>query len=199
MLTDRTNQAGDLSVYFFQDLWAARLILARSPSRHLDIGSRIDGFVAYVLLFLPVTVIDIRPLQVEIPNLSFIQGDGMDLRMLPDNSVESLSCLHALEHFGLGRYGDRVNPLAHEEAMLEFQRVLAPQGHLYLSVPIGRERLRFNSQRVFAPQTILEAFQDLTLSSFSAVDDAGNFVHDTLPERFRSAVNSCGLFDFVKV
>src|SRR5206468_2089715 len=43
--------------YFYQDLWAARRIFDHRPDRHVDIGSRIDGFVAHVLTFMPVEVI----------------------------------------------------------------------------------------------------------------------------------------------
>src|SRR5262245_51188927 len=35
--------------YFYMDLWAARKIFKAAPSRHVDIGSRIDGFVAHLL------------------------------------------------------------------------------------------------------------------------------------------------------
>src|SRR4051794_32503516 len=47
--------------YFFQDLWAARKIYEKRPMKHVDIGSRIDGFIAHLLVFMPVTLVDIRP------------------------------------------------------------------------------------------------------------------------------------------
>src|SRR5688572_7828616 len=60
ILIDYKSDAGAASGhYFFQDLWAARLIYEARPTRHVDIGSRIDGFVAHVLTFMPVEVIDI--------------------------------------------------------------------------------------------------------------------------------------------
>jgi hypothetical protein len=90
--------------YFHQDLWAARKVFEQRPSRHVDVGSRIDGFVAHVLPFMPVTVVDIRPLTSNIEGLAFVQSDVTTLGTFPEASVPSLSCLHAAEHFGLGRY-----------------------------------------------------------------------------------------------
>src|SRR2546430_1015513 len=73
---DYYDQAGSTSGhYFHQDLWAARRIYHAHPARHLDIGSRIDGFVAHVLSFMPVEVIDIRPLTSNVPGLTFVQAD----------------------------------------------------------------------------------------------------------------------------
>jgi hypothetical protein len=68
VLTDRSEAAGTIGGhYFHQDLWAARRIFARRPDAHLDIGSRIDGFIAHLLVFMPVTVIDVRALYFSVP------------------------------------------------------------------------------------------------------------------------------------
>ena len=184
--------------YFHQDLWAARLIYDRRPDSHLDIGSRIDGFVANLLTFMPVTVIDVRRLENDVAGLSFVQADATDLNEIPDDSIASLSSLHAVEHFGLGRYGDPVDPEAPLKALREMERVLTPEGHLYLGVPIGRERLEFNAHRVFSPFTILESFSRLDLVSFAFVDDAGNLHSPAEPSMVTTAEYSCGLFDFTK-
>ncbi len=199
ILTDLQAPAANVSDhYFYQDLWAARHIFAVRPSTHIDVGSRIDGFVAHVLTFMPCTVIDIRPLKSAVPGLTFIQDDATHMAGFHNNSVESLSSLHAVEHFGLGRYGDPIDPDACFKAMRAFARVLQPGGRLYISAPIGRERVEFNAHRVFAPQTILESFSTLRLVSFAAVDDRGAFRNDARPEDFQSATYACGLFEFIK-
>jgi hypothetical protein len=199
MLLDYFDQAGDASGhYFFQDLWAARKIFAAHPQQHFDIGSRIDGFVAHVLSFMPVQVMDIRPLTSVVPGLTFVRADATNLTGVPDNSVESLSCLHAAEHFGLGRYTDPIDPDACFRAMAAMQRVLRPGGHLYFSVPVGAERLEFNAQRVFDPVTILLTFNRLQLLSFAAVDDAGQFHPEADPRNFSRARSACGMFELTK-
>lgn len=198
-ITDYFDSAGVASGhYFHQDIWAARKVFQARPSRHVDIGSRVDGFVAHVLVFMPVEVIDIRPLKSETPGMSFIQADATHLQGIVDNSVESLLCLHAIEHFGLGRYTDPIDPEACFHAMRAMQRVLAPGGRLYFSTPIGRQRVEFNAHRVFDPMTILSAFAGLNLLSFGAVDDAGRVHENQRPEDYRQARFSCGLFEFAK-
>lgn len=160
--------------YFHQDLYFARKIFERGPQWHVDIGSRVDGFVAHVLTFMPVEYVDIRPLTSRVAGLTFTQSNATELAEFETGSLQSVSTLHAAEHFGLGRYSDPIDPDSCFRFMASLARVLAPGGRLYFSVPVGRERVEFNAHRIFAPQTILEAFATLKLVSFSAVLDDGH-------------------------
>lgn len=199
VLNERIETAGSArGHYFHQDLWAARKICERRPEQHIDIGSRVDGFVAHVLTFMPVTVIDVRPMETEVPGLHFIQDDATELSTFADGSIDSLSTLHAAEHFGLGRYSDPIDPDACFRFMSSLQRVLRPGGRLYFSVPIGRERVDFNAHRVFAARTVLEAFEQLALVSFSYVDDEGRLHQDADPASLPEIEYGCGLFEFTK-
>lgn len=199
ILTDMDAGAGIAGGhYFHQDLWAARKIFERHPEQHFDIGSRVDGFVAHLLVFMPVTAIDIRPMKSDIRGLTFLRDNASELANLPNDSVHSLSTLHVAEHFGLGRYTDPVDPNACFQFMASLQRVLAPEGRLYFSVPVGRERVEFNAHRVFAPQTILDRFSKLQLVSFSFVGDDGNLYEDTDPRNLPQSELACGLFEFTK-
>jgi hypothetical protein len=199
ILADRGDSAGLAEGhYFHQDLWAAKKIFRRSPVQHVDIGSRVDGFVAHLLVFMPVTAIDIRSLESSISGLSFVQDDATELGRIESNSIESLSTLHAAEHFGLGRYSDPIDPLACFKFMSSLQRVLSPGGRLYFSVPIGRERVEFNAHRIFAPKTILDAFAGLQLISFSFIGDDGRLYEDIDPLTIPESNMACGLFEFTK-
>lgn len=200
MLSDYHAAAGSASGhYFHQDLWAARKIFQTRPVQHLDIGSRIDGFVAHVLTFMPVDVVDVRPLESSVRGLRFTRDDATELRQFPDDSLPSVSSLHAAEHFGLGRYGDPIDPLAHMKFAAALQRVLAPNGHLYFSVPIGRQRLEFNAHRVFSPETVLATFRTLRCAEFAYVDDCGLLHSDGDLEHVPAGMEyGCGLFEFVK-
>lgn len=195
-LGERYEQAGAIPAhYFHQDIWAAQRIREASPDQHVDVGSRIDGFLGHLLIFREVTAIDLRPLEGIHPNLLFVRGDITSLPQR-DRSLVSLSSLHVVEHIGLGRYGDAIDPSGHLVAMRELQRVLAPGGRLYISMPVGRERLEFNAHRVLAPETVVRGFDELELVEFSAVDDAGTLVERTRPELFDRADYACGLFVF---
>lgn len=195
-LVDRFRSAGTVSThYFHQDLWAARRIHDAAPPEHYDVGSRIDGFVAHLLSFREVNVLDYRPLRSSPSGLHFLRADVVRLPF-SDESVHSLSCLHAMEHVGLGRYGDAVDPNGCFHGMRELQRVLAPGGSLYFSVPIGRERVEFDAHRVFSPDTVLRAFDSLRLVEFSAVGDDAGYVENADPASYSSAHYACGLFRF---
>ena len=162
------------SEYFWQDLIVARMIFRANPRRHVDVGSRIDGFVAHVASFREIDVIDVRPVTARVPGIVFRQ---MDLaRGTPSDAIyDSASCLHALEHFGLGRYGDDVDPMGYATGLANLAGLLAPQGKLYLSVPVGRARVEFNAHRVFDPRELVDlASQNaLQLISLSAVSSGG--------------------------
>lgn len=199
ILTDRLSSAGIAGGhYFHQDLWAARKIFQKRPAKHIDIGSRIDGFIAHLLTFMPVTVVDIRALTSEIPGLIFFQDDATELSKMESESAESLSSLHVAEHFGLGRYSDPIEPTACFRFMSALERVLRPGGILYFSVPVGRERVEFNAHRVFAPKTILESFPRLELLSFSYVGDDGKLYENRSALALPPSELACGLFEFTK-
>lgn len=198
-LDDWSGEAGGGGrQYLLQDLWAAKKIFKHNPQYHFDIGSRIDGFISHLLVFREVTVVDIRPLLHNIEGLRFVKSDATTLTAFASNSVESLSTLHAAEHFGLGRYGDAVDPEACYTFMHSLVRVLAPGGRLYFAVPVGRERVQFNAHRIFSPDTIIAEFGALELLSFSAIMDDGAFLENVPPSAARDANYACGLFEFTK-
>src|SRR5208283_5401767 len=157
-LDDKRADGGTASGhYFHQDLLVARRIHQNNPLRHVDVGSRVDGLAAHVASFRPIVVMDIRNISSVIPNMEFIQADLM--RFPPESLVghfDSLSCLHALEHFGLGRYGDPINYDGHLVGLTNMAALLAPGGKFYLSVPVGPQRIEFNAHRIFAIQYLLD-------------------------------------------
>ncbi len=202
-LADRFDASGEASgAYFHQDLHVARRIFQRAPARHIDVGSRVDGFVAHVASFREIDVLDIRPQTSRVPGVRFHQADLLDLPDEWRGACESVSSLHAIEHVGLGRYGDTVDAVGHSRAFDALVSMLAEEGILYVSVPIGRERVEFNSHRVISVGTVLGwAKGRLHLEAFSYVDDAGD-LHADVPRPEVDATDSfgldcgCGIFEF---
>lgn len=161
ILTEWDESSGSLGTYFYQDQLVARWIHEDSPTRHVDVGSRLDGFVGSLSVFREVEVLDIRPQHETISNVKFHQLDLM--LPLPEkwiDSTPSLSCLHTIEHFGLGRYGDAIDPEGHLKGLAQLKKMVMPSGLLYLSTPIGPQRIEFNAHRIFAPETVLSWFDD---------------------------------------
>ncbi|MBI1327568.1 MAG: DUF268 domain-containing protein [Alphaproteobacteria bacterium] len=199
VLHEAGEQAGaHQSQYFWQDLYVAKKIHERTPQRHVDIGSRIDGFIGQLITFRDVDIVDIRPLDVKIPRVTFIQDDATAMKQFADNTLESISTLNAAEHFGLGRYGDPIDPAAPEKFAQSLARVLKPDGVLYYAVPCGVERLCFNAHRIFAPQTVLDMFGALKLVKLSAILDDFTFVEDCSIELLAQQKFGCGIFEFTK-
>lgn len=152
------------SEYFWQDLLVARKIFAAKPEKHVDIGSRVDGFVAHVASFREIEVFDVRPITTQIPGVTFKQADLMVNVEGMVGYCDSISCLHALEHFGLGRYGDPIDPNGYESGIRNMAIILRSGGAFYLSVPVGIERVEFNAHRVFDPNNIVVLAEKNNLS-----------------------------------
>jgi hypothetical protein len=206
-LGDRFVQSGTASGhYFYQDLLVAHRIFLNNPALHIDIGSRIDGFVAHLAAFRKVEVFDIRELTSNIPNVKLTCADLMgsiDKRLA--NYSDSLSCLHALEHFGLGRYGDAVRFDGYIVGLNNMHTILKRGGKFYLSIPIGPQRIEFNAHRVFSVKYILQLLElKFKIDAFSFVSDNGNlFENAELTEsevdRNFGCLYGCGIFEMTKL
>jgi len=206
-LDDRFSESGTAKGhYFYQDLLVAKRVYIHNPKIHVDIGSRIDGFVAHVASFRPIEVMDVRLLSSNIQNVKFIQGDLMGcIKQELIGYCDSLSCLHALEHFGLGRYGDLVNYDGYLLGLDNFHRLLKKQGTLYLAVPIGPQRIEFNAHRVFSIKYLLSLFAEkYHIDRFSVVDDSGE-LHEIVELNDENINNNfncyygCGIFEMTKL
>ncbi len=195
-LHDRTPSTSFDAHYFYANGWAARKILAIHPGRHVDIGSQVL-FANLLGAAIPVIYLDYRPLSARLEGLQNLGGSLLNLPFAA-GSIESLSCLHVLEHVGLGRYGDPLDPQGTEKACRELVRVLAPCGNLYLAVPIGRPRLCFNAHRIFAGERVLGYFGGFELMGFAAVDDKGRFHDNASVSSFNNCEYACGIYWFKK-
>jgi SAM-dependent methyltransferase len=204
-LNDKFKEAGIMKGhYFHQDLYVARLINIAQPVKHLDIGSRTDGFVAHVASFRSIELIDIRKIESKVKNVVFRQADIMELPSDLVDYCDSISSLHVIEHFGLGRYGDPIDYFGYLKAINNIAKILIKGGTFYFSVPIGPQRIEFNAHRVFSVDYLLNIlYSDFTIKSFSYVDDSGDFFEDI--ELTADLVNSnfgclygCGIFTLVK-
>jgi len=197
ILGEDTATTGIDPHYFYQGAWALRHIAGTRPVKHVDVGSQTD-LIAHLPAIVPTSFVDLRPITVTVPGLTVVRGSVLAMPF-KDESVVSLSCLHVVEHIGLGRYGDPLDPEGTRKACTELSRVLAPGGQLYLSVPVGRERTEFNAHRIHHPETIIRYFETLRLESFSGVNDQGVFVEHAKPKDYETARYALGLFRFTRL
>lgn len=195
-LTDWTAHTPFDPHYFYQAGWAARKLAKSVPAWHVDVGSSVM-MISVISAFVPTMFVDYRPLKAGVTGLFALAGDLLSLPFAND-SVDSLSCLHVIEHVGLGRYGEALDPQGTAKAARELVRVLAPGGRLLLSAPVGRERVQFNAHRIFAPETVLPMFDELELVDFAMVDDSGRFRAHVGPAQASGCEHACGMFEFAR-
>lgn len=205
ILFERFDEAGSMSgAYFHQDLLIAKRVFKNNPIKHIDIGSRTDGFVAHVAVFREIEIFDIRDQKSKVHNIVFKQADLMNLPTELINYCDSISSLHAIEHFGLGRYGDPIDYYGHEKAIANISKIVKSKGRFYFSAPIGPQRIEFNAHRVFSLQYLIDLFEpEFVIDNFSYVNDKGDlFTNEQLTnEEIKSNFNciyGCGIFELIK-
>lgn len=168
-LDDKTSTTGFDAHYLYHPAWAARVLAQTKPQKHIDISS-ILNFSAYVSAFIPIDYYEYRPVNLNLENLRTAHADILHLPFA-DESVESLSCMHVIEHIGLGRYGDELDPLGDLKAFEELKRIVQGGGTLLLVVPVGKDKIMFNAHRIYSYQRIISIFKEWRLKEFALIPD----------------------------
>lgn len=199
IMTDKTSTTDFEPHYLYHPAWAARILAKTKPDKHIDISSTLN-FSAIMSAFLPVEFYDYRPADIKLSNLTCKNGDLLNLSFA-DNSISSLSCMHTIEHIGLGRYGDEIDYDGDLKAAKELTRVLAPGGNLIMVTPVGAPRIEYNAHRIYAYRQVLEMFHPLQLVEFALVpDDYKRFGLINADEATADKQQwGCGCFWFKKV
>jgi hypothetical protein len=182
--------------YIYHPAWAARILHNLTPTKHIDISSTLH-FCTLLSAFMPVEFYDFRPAPLQLTNLFCGSADLTSLHF-NSGTITSLSCMHTVEHVGLGRYGDPLDPDGDIKAMQELQRVLAPGGNLLFVVPVGKPKIFFNAHRIYSYEMIRENFAGLICKDFSLVDDAGKLQSPCNPALVAEQAYGCGCFWFQK-
>lgn len=198
-LLDKTTTTSFEPHYTYHPAWAARVIKEVNPKKHIDISS-ILYFSTMLSAFIPVEFYDYRPAHVHLKNLTCHRGDLTNLPFI-SNTIESISCMHTIEHIGLGRYGDPIDPEGDTKAINELKRVVAPGGTLLFVVPLGQNKLEFNAHRIYSYDQVISYFNDMELKEFSLIPDAhqetGIILNATKEQADRQKWG-CGCFWFIK-
>jgi SAM-dependent methyltransferase len=198
-LFDKTTDTPFDPHYTYHPAWAARVVARLKPAKHIDIASTLK-FCTLVSAFVPVEFYDYRPANLRLSNLISKFGD-LHALPFPDNSVESLSCMHTIEHVGLGRYGDPIDYDGDIKACAELSRVLQPGGALIFVTPVGEPRIEYNAHRIYSYAQVQALFPDLKLTEFSLIPDDYKdvgIIENADPDLVAKQRYSCGCFVFTK-
>ena len=175
ILGDFNAEAGSADGhYFWQDLICAQWINQENPANHLDVGSRVDGFIAHLLASREVTLVDVRPLTAEISNLKIEIGNAQEKLVEKIGLFRSVSSLHCIEHFGLGRYKDSLDPQGHYKGLQNISECVETGGNLYLSFPIGLNETQFNAQRLINPHDVMKKLGSFDLERILVIPWKGS-------------------------
>ena len=198
-IKDKTMTTGFDRHYVYHTAWALRKVKEINPKKHIDISSSLY-FCTHISAFYPTEFYDYRP---AVLNLDNLQSKKADLMALPfaDNSVASISCMHTIEHIGLGRYGDPIDPDGDVKAIRELIRVTAPGGSFLFVVPIGKPLIEFNAHRIYSYDQVIALMTGMQLQEFSLIpeheSDGGLIIHATKEMADREHYG-CGCFWFIK-
>lgn len=178
--------------YLYHVAWAVRAITRLAPAVHVDISSSLY-FSATLSATVPTQFYDFRSTPLDLDNLDCGQAD---LTQLPfeNGTLESLSCMHTIEHVGLGRYGDPIDVNGDLRAAKELSRVVAPGGTLLMVVPVGMQKIEFNTHRIYSRNKLLEMFPDFEPVETALVRDDRRFVLNPPDEAFDDQRYGCGCF-----
>lgn len=192
-LGDKTSKTEIEPIYFLQDTWFAEKVFRENPQKHVDIGSNVKT-VAIISKIIPTTFVDIRPPNIKVEGLKFIKGNVLNLPFA-DKSLESVSSICVLEHIGLGRYGDSIDPFGSEKSISEIKRVVKSQGNLFLTVPVDSEnKAFFNAHRAFTREYFLFLFE----GEFELKEEKYIYGKNLYPRYSIKRGFGTGLFHFVR-
>lgn len=195
-LTDKMQSTPFDQHYTYHPAWAARILAKTKPEFHVDFSS-ILYFGTMLSAFIPVKFYDYRPANI---NLTGWQGNFADLCHLEiaDNSYTSVSCMHTVEHIGLGRYGDKLDPNGDLKAVSELQRITRSNGDILFVTPVGKPRIEFNGHRIYSFEMVIDMFDTCNLQEFSLIPDIGGLLENADPSLVAQQNYGCGCFWFKK-
>lgn len=186
---------GYCPIYLMHTGWAARVLASSRPRFHVDIGG-LSYFAAIASAIVPFRYYDFRYIQIPLPGVTVGQADLTKLAF-KDDEIKSLSCMHVMEHVGLGRYGDPLDVQGDLKAASELGRVVATGGQLLMVLPVGQPKVVFNAHRIYSYEQVLEMFPAFRVKEFTLVSPP-HYIPNADPDRVRHLAEGAGCFWLIK-
>jgi hypothetical protein len=199
-LEDDTKETGFDVHYLYHVAWAVRKLLAAKPDKHCDVGSSLN-FCSIASAIVPTKFIDIRPATIFLNDLTVEPRNLTVNDYWQDEEFDSLSCMHVVEHIGLGRYGDSLDVNGDLKAISNLLRAVKKNGQLFFVVPVGKPEIYFNAHRVYSSKWIIEHFSEMChLKEFYFIPGQADAqpIENCDPEYADQFTYGCGCFLFIK-
>jgi hypothetical protein len=187
--------------YLYHTSWAARKIMQIQPKLHYDFGSDLR-FITIFSSVIKIQYFNLSVSNIKLDNLSFQIADLTNLHEIKNNSLDSVSCMHVIEHVGLGRYGDKVDLDGDLKAFNELKRIVSVDGNLLIVVPLGKPKVVYNAHRIYSYQEIIDLMTNFKLVEFSLIQDDAYENGMTLNANYNIVQKNdyaCGCFWFKKI
>ena len=107
--------------------------------------------------------VDLRPYKLTHPNLSFFQGNLLELDTDTKAPFDLVTVISVIEHVGLGTYGEQASQTELAEVTAKLVDVLRPGGKLIVTLPVGRPSVD-QFERSFQPDEVLQLFNRTPLA-----------------------------------
>jgi hypothetical protein len=131
------------------DQWLYEALDKYSISKHntLIIGSEEPYYEGIAIhKGAKVTLVEYQRITSNHPDISCLTVDEFNTI---NNSYDSAISISSVEHSGLGRYGDELDPDGDIKSMALLRERLNHNGLCFLAVPIGKDQILWNAHRVY--------------------------------------------------
>ena len=131
-----------------------------------------------------ITTIEYMKIESQHPKLSTMHPVEAARRYLVARNLTLVDCIwtySSLEHDGLGRYGDPINPYADLESIARAHCMLKPNGILFLGIPVGPDLIARFYHRIYGRYRM-----SLILPLWEPVDLILNYLNISDTKRFRN-------------
>jgi len=114
------------------------------------------------------TVIEYNKIEYAYDSIDCLTPTEIEKKLANGYKFDALLCISSIEHDGLTRYGDPLNPNGDLVAMHKLKSYLKPEGNLFLTCPVGIDSVIWNYHRIYG-----RARLDLLLSGWNIIDTFG--------------------------
>jgi SAM-dependent methyltransferase len=159
---DPTESPDHYSVFAF---WMTRKIHNIKQLRILDVGNtKYSNF--FNSLDNDVTALVLKKPNDELSSVKWVICDVSDPLPFDDSSFDVFSAPSSLHLIGMGRYGDRINPLALLSLVSEINRVVKRNGKLYLMLPLGHDECIYGFHFIYSFESIKKIFNKWLITDY---------------------------------
>lgn len=127
-----------------------------------------------------VTTLEYHRIESHVPNLYSLHPSEVKAVYDKGELFDFIFSFSSLEHNGLGKWGDPINPYGDLEDYGRCHCLLKDNGYMFLGIPVGRDEVVWNAHRIYGRYRL-----SLVLKNWKVVDFVGNYGFDNLDSRAR--------------